>query len=114
MTDLSEQLSQQQKVERDELAKAFRHVLSDARGKRVLFWILEQCAIYQDAFSADNDVTNYTLGQQASGRKVIAQMDAIDPRLYPQLLVDRAEIRERDRAAAKAMAKNQEQEDDEE
>lgn len=113
MRDLTEQPSVIQQIERDELAKAFRDVLAGASGKRVLFWILETCAIYRDAFEGDNNVTNYTLGQQASGRKLIAMLDTIDPRFYPQLLMDMAEIRAMDRAAAEALADDMEQEDEE-
>lgn len=112
MSDLQEQLSPEQEIARAELAKAFREVLATAAGKRVLFWILEQCAIYRDAFCGENNATNYTLGQQSSGRKIIAQLDETDPRLYPQLLVDIAVIKEFDRAAAKATAANNQENDD--
>lgn len=99
-------------VEREELQKAFRALLTVVEGKRVLFWILEQCAIYRDAFSGDDAATNYVLGQQASGRKVLAAIDEIDPRLYPRLLLDIAEIKAMDRAAAEA--RNEREEYDEE
>lgn len=111
MADLKEQLSPVQEVERAELAKAFRDVLATASGKRVIYWILEQCAIYQDAYSGENNATNYVLGQQSSGRKLMAKLDEIDPRLYPGLLMDIAAIKEMDRAAAKALADNLENDD---
>lgn len=106
MTDLSEQLSPEQEITRAEIAKAFRDTLATVAGKRVLYWILEECAIYRDAYCGENNATNYTLGQQASGRKIIAKLDEVDPRLYPSLLTDMAAIREMDRAAAKATADN--------
>ncbi|WP_454618366.1 hypothetical protein [Bradyrhizobium cenepequi] len=112
MSDLQEQLSPHQEVARAELAKAFRGVLSTEAGKRVLYWILEECAIYRDAFCGENNATNYTLGQQASGRKILAKLDEIDPRLYPALLMDIAQIREVDRSAAEALADKQENDDD--
>lgn len=112
MSDLQEQLSPEQEVVRAELAKAFRDTLATVAGKRVLYWILEECAIYRDAFCGENNATNYTLGQQSSGRKVIAKLDEVDPRLYPSLLTDMAEIREADRAAAKATADNKQENDD--
>lgn len=92
--------------EREELDKAFREVIALSSGKRVLFWILEQCAIYQDAYAGDNNATNYTLGQQAIGRRLIEQMDAIDPRHYPRLLLDIADMK------AMAAAAKQENDDD--
>lgn len=113
MRDLIEQLSPEEEIARAELAKAFRDTLATASGKRVLFWVLEVCAIYRDPFAGDNNVTNYTIGRQASGRDLIAKLDEIDPRLYPALLSDMAEIREMDRAAARASAEKEENDDDE-
>ncbi|MHB0785585.1 hypothetical protein [Bradyrhizobium sp. 5.13L] len=112
MSDLKEQLSPEQEVARSELAKAFRDTMATVAGKRVLYWILEECAIYRDAYCGENNATNYTLGQQAAGRKIIAKLDDVDPRLYPALLTDMAAIREMDRAAAKATADNMESDDD--
>lgn len=110
--DLREQLSPDQAVERDELAKAFREMFALHSGKRVLFWMLEQCAIYRDAYAGDNNATNYTLGLQSGGRKLIAKLDEIDPRIYPTLLLDIATLREMDRSAAQALADKMEPEDD--
>jgi hypothetical protein len=112
-SELSEQLSAQEQSERDELVKAFGDVWRSASGKRVLFWLLEQCAIYADPFAGENvNATNYTLGQQAVGRKVISKFDEIDPRHYPRLLLDIAELKAMDRAAA-ALATQKDEEDEE-
>ncbi len=46
MSDLAEQLSPQDAAERADLDEAFREVFKTAAGKSVLFWMLEQCAIY--------------------------------------------------------------------
>lgn len=100
MSDLKEQLSGAQESDCAELAKAFHDVFASASGKRVLFWFLEQCAIYQDAYAGDNNATNYTLGLQAGGRKLIAMLDQLDPRYYPNLLLAIAELKAMDRAAA--------------
>jgi hypothetical protein len=95
-------LTKLQRHELDELDHGFRETLAAPGGRRVLFWMLEQCAIYQDAFAGDNNVTNYTLGLQAGGRKLIAKLDAIDPLLYPNLLLQIADLRAMDRAATQA------------
>lgn len=112
MNDLAEKLSTDEGQKRELLAIAFRDVLSSPSGKRVMFWILEQCAIYQDAYTGENNATNYTLGLQAAGRRVIAQLDAIDPRLYPKLLTDIADLKLEEKAVADRAA-NPEKEDDE-
>jgi hypothetical protein len=95
--------------ERDDLRAAFAAVLSFPEGKRVLFWVLEQAAIYRDAYSGDDGATNYTLGQQSVGRKLIGMLDDIDPRTYPRLLLDIADMKAMERAAVA----QDDQEDDE-
>ena len=112
MDDAREVLDAAQEYERSELHRAFRETLSTVAGKRVLFWMLEQCAIYEDAFAGVDAATNYALGRQAAGRKLIAKLDHVDPRLYPKLLIDIAEIREIDRAAVDALTKKENNDDD--
>lgn len=98
MSELEQQPSPN---EADDLAKALREVLNLASGRRVIFWLLEQAAIYRDPFCGSEDnATNYTLGQQSIARRLIAEMDAVDPRAYPALLLARAE----DKAMARATA----------
>lgn len=112
MADAEERLSPAQAYERDELHRAFRRMLATVDGKRVLYWMLEQCSIYQDAWALESNVTNYSLGRQSVGRVVIGKLDEIEPRLYPQLLMDIAGIREVDRAAVESLTKKQENDDD--
>lgn len=100
-------------IERDKLHTSFKELLDTEAGRRVIYWTLEQCAVYREAFTGDDAATNYTLGMQASGRKVIAEIDAINPRFYPQLLLDIAELRDRDRVAAEAIDNPENDDDDE-
>lgn len=81
------------------LHEAVEVLLKRDEGRRVLFWVLEQAGIYRDAFSGDDAATNYVLGSQAVGRRLIGLMDQIDARLYPRLLLDVADMREMERAA---------------
>lgn len=111
MTDVQEHLSPLQQIERAELERAFRDVFVLASGKRVLFWMLEQCAIYRDAYEGDNNATNYVLGQQSCGRRLIAKLDEIDPRFYPELLLGVADIRAMDKQAALTRAGTPENDD---
>ena len=91
------------KVRREELAKAFREVLITAEGKRVLYWLLEQCGIYHGGFTGDNALAQYRDGRRAIGLELLAQLDALDPRLYPNMLLAIAEMRVMDEAAARAL-----------
>lgn len=101
MRELDENLSPAERQEREALAAAFREVFSLPAGKRVLFWMLEQCAIYREAFAGEAvNVTHYTLGLQGAGRKLIAKLDEIDQRFYPSLLLEIATIKAIDREVA--------------
>jgi len=112
MTDLREVTTLDQDYERDELHRAIREVVATVAGKRVLFWMLEQCAIYRDPFTGQNAPTNYTIGKQAAGRVLISKLDEIDPRLYPSLLLDIADIRDVDRSAMKSLQQRKKENDD--
>lgn len=94
----------------EELNAAFRAVLSTPQGKRVLFWVLEQASVYRDAFAGEDAPTNYTLGQQSIGRRLIGKMDELDARTYPRLLLDIADLKEMDRAVD---ARDEGEDDDE-
>ena len=111
MSELAEQLSPQEAAERADLDEAFREVFKTASGKRVLFWMLEQCAIYQDAYTGDDNATNYTLGLQAGGRKLIAKLDELDPRNYPTLLLAVADDKAMKRAALERAAQQEDDDD---
>lgn len=108
MSDVKQQLSPAETVERDELHKAARNMLASVEGKRLVYWILQQCAIYRNPFCGEaTNATNYTLGSQKPGRQLIALLDEADPNLYPDLLKSIAVIRAADEATAKALAKAQ-------
>lgn len=111
MSELKEQLSAQDAAERAEVDEAFREVFKTASGKRVLFWMLEQCSIYSDAYTGDDNATNYTLGLQAGGRKLIAKLDELDPRNYPALLLAVADDKAMKRAAKERAAKQEDDDD---
>ena len=112
--DLSEQLSPAQTIEREELSRAFHEVFALSSGKRVLFWMLEQCAVYRDAYTGESNSTNYQLGLQAAGRLLMGKLDEINPEFYPSLLLAMKEIRDVDKGAAQSLAEKMEPEDDDE
>ncbi len=106
MSDINEEL---QRIELNELRKAYRDTFASPQGKRVLFDILEMCGTYSAAFTGENNATNFRLGLQEGGKRLISRLDEIDARFYPTLLLAIADMKELDKAAASA---NKEQEDD--
>lgn len=110
--DLKEKPSSEQERNAELLADAFRQVLALPSGKRVMFWILEQCAIYSDGYTGDTNSTNYVLGQQAVGKRIILELDTINPLTYPTLLLDLAKLKEEEKAIAEREAKTEQEDDD--
>jgi len=94
------------------LDAAFRDILTTEAGRRVVFWMMEQGSIYSDPFAGNDSITNYTIGGQAPTRRLIERLNVIEPRLYPQLLLDMAMIREADAAEAETRSKLTEGNDD--
>lgn len=111
MSDVSEKLSSVEKFEKDEVHRAYREVMATHAGKRVLHDILSLCEIYGVAFTGENNATNYRLGMQEAGKRIIGQLDALDPRFYPKLLLDVADMKDIARATV-SVATNQGTEDD--
>ena len=99
-----------QSFEQQELDRALRAVLATADGKRVLFWMLAEAAVYADAFAASETAMAYQIGRQAVGRRLISKLNHLDPKLYPNLLLAMDEIRSADRIMAERLA---DKEDDE-
>lgn len=97
--DFEEQPNETHRRETEDLKAAFRAVIATASGKTVLFWLFEQAGIYREAFSGEDAATNYRLGEQAMGRKMIEMLNSIDPRAYPRLLLDVADMRAMAQAA---------------
>lgn len=95
-------------VREEDLNDALRALLTTDQGKRVIFWILSEAAIYRDAYAGDDAATNYVLGSQAIGRRIIQRLDQIDARLYPRLLLDVADMVEMERAATRANEEDEE------
>ncbi len=111
MNDADEKLSSVEAFERDEVNRAYRGVMATADGKRVIHDILSKCEIYGAAFTGENNATNFRLGLQEAGKRVISHLDALDPRFYPKLLLDVADMK--DVARATVSVANQGNDDDE-
>lgn len=111
MQDVREKLSTVEAFELDEINRAFRAVMATNEGKRVIFWMLDQCGINQTPFTGDDNLTNYMLGQQKAGRKLIDKLDELNPRFYPKLLLDVADMKDVARATVNVATQGREDDD---
>ncbi len=95
-------MTRDQAREYADFQRALQDVVKTASGKRVLFWFLEQASIYADPYAGEDAATNYRIGRQSVGRRLIAELDALDPRTYPRLMLDLADLKAMEQAAREA------------
>lgn len=99
---------------RKEILSAIHEVVETAAGRRFVHWLLGECRLYGSAFAGDSvATTNFFLGQQDIGRRVLLAMDQIDPRLYPEMLLKVADDRAIDRAVQDKASETSGENDDE-
>lgn len=97
---------------RSPLSLAYEAVLNSDEGRRVLFDILERCGLYQSTFTGENNASNYKAGRRDVGLEVLGEIDALDPRHYPSLLLRIAELKAMDKAAEASTQENDDAEHD--
>jgi hypothetical protein len=93
MSKLEEKPSDWQKLQQEQIALDLEAVLRTDEGRRLIVWFLSLCNIepLQSAYKGEHaEATNFCLGEQNVGLKLIAQLDAISPIVYPQLLLEEA------------------------
>jgi len=94
--DLTEQLSKEQELQRDQIVTDLEAVLRIPHGRRVLLRIFERCGVYRSAFSVE-DVTDFRLGEQNIGLWLISQLELVGPTEYPRLLLEAAQRKDRNK-----------------
>lgn len=100
LDSLTEKPSKSQELHRDQIGLDLEHVLRSPQGRRVLLRILERCGVYRLAFTGETEATNLRLGEQNIGLWLISQMETIGPTTYPALLMEAAQVRNKETASA--------------
>ena len=98
MSNLAEQPSPSQTVVPPQIVTDFEKVLREPEGKRVILWLLEQCAVTRSAYQGEDNATNFRLGEVNIGLRLIAQLDRVSPSEYARLLLWDAQRREKEKA----------------
>lgn len=88
---------------RDDLTHAVRETLLNAQGRQVLWWIIEQCGIYQVG-PIGNSGTNVHQGERNVGLKIINLLESVEPTAYPRLHLEMVQTNE-ERRRLTAIAK---------
>lgn len=82
----------QERLEREEeeLRASTGELLSNPQFQRFLWWLLGQCEIYGTDISANSSMY-IAAGQRNVGLKILAHLNAVDPRAYARLMLARAD-----------------------
>ena len=73
-------------VRQELLQNAVLKLSTSDEGKRFIYHILDLCGIHTSSFTG-NSQTFYLEGRRSVGLEIISLMEAVDPRLYPKLLL---------------------------
>lgn len=71
----------------EDLKKATEFVLSDARSRLFVWWVLERAGLYQTPFTGNSE-TYHRIGRQDMGREILRQIEAVDPVAYPNMMLE--------------------------
>jgi hypothetical protein len=81
-----------------ERVQALRDVLATLAGRRVLWWLLEQCHLYHQSWSPGQaDRTAFLEGERSIGLRLLDQIERVGPLRYAQMreeALERARQRE--------------------
>jgi len=99
MTDDPTDLESQEEKQRvqEELAvihdfhqkEDFEWVLSDVRGRRFIWGILDEAGVYSSSFDGTSEGTIFNEGNRNFGLKVLAMIHEAAPELYAQMIKEK-------------------------
>jgi hypothetical protein len=113
MAEPQEDMTPEEEARQNDIDDAITALIKTQPGKLLIFYFLELCAIYEDAFIGEMEqATAYVLGRQSIGRRFIERLNSLDARHYPRLLLDVAELEETRRAVLRKNKENNEDEED--
>jgi hypothetical protein len=80
-----EDVEQARKLERDQEKSDFAWLMSDKRGRRFMWRMLDVTGVYRTSFTG-NSTTFFNEGQRNVGLKLIANIHEFAPDSYPTML----------------------------
>lgn len=83
--ELSTDLTKEQKNKRAKEIEDLRFVLNDQRGRRVINRLLEKTGVYRNPFTGNSE-TYFRCGEMNIGQFIVAEVQAVSPDSYTNLL----------------------------
>lgn len=82
-----EDIDRKKKVERDQEIADFKWLMSDKRGRRFMWRLLDMTGLYRCSFTG-NSTTFFNEGQRNIGLQLMADINEQAPEAYPQMLAE--------------------------
>jgi len=76
-------------LERKTAEEDLKWVLSDPRGRRYLWKLLESFHIYQSSFAQDGSFMAYLEGERNAGLRILNELQSVAPESYILMLQER-------------------------
>lgn len=93
--DIDRERSKQQLAMETE-ARLFRHIMAEEKGRRVVFWLLEQGHIFRPSFvPGDQHATAFAEGERNVGIKLFAKIQQHCPDEYMAMMNEEKQRNER-------------------
>lgn len=86
---LQRKMSKSERVRLEAEREEIRWVLSDRRGRNVVWWLLQRAGIYRTSFMGDANSTAFNEGQRNIGLALHSRMIDADPGSYIRMLQER-------------------------
>ena len=67
----------------------FEWVMSDVRGRRYIWGLLEEAGVYGSSFDGTNEGTIFAEGQRNMGLRILAQIHEAAPELYATMIKEK-------------------------
>jgi hypothetical protein len=81
------------KIQAEQEQIDLKTILATAGGRRVIWWILEECGVYRTSFTG-NSHTFFNEGKRQIGLMLIEKIFAADPTAYTNMRLEAAERKE--------------------
>lgn len=84
--EAEEKAKKEEMIARIKRLDDIRWILSNAKGRRFLWWVLELCGVFRASYvSRDSNQTAFNEGNRDIGIRVLATVQAADSKAYSQM-----------------------------
>lgn len=83
---LSEQQKKERLIARMKLLDDIRWVLSNPKGRRLVWWVLSLCGVFRASFvPKDSNQTAFNEGRRDVGLRLLLEIGSANPKAYSQM-----------------------------